>query len=69
MPGLRALFVDDLEAIDAGRRALFLQAVAAEVRNGTIDQMVGAVADISAAVTRGMIEGDDVRVIELSRES
>jgi hypothetical protein len=69
MPGLRALFVDDLEAIDAGRRALFLQAVAVEVRNGTIDQMVGAVADISAAVTRGMIEGDDVRVIELSRES
>jgi hypothetical protein len=62
LDGLRALFVDDLESIDEGRRAKFLAALAAEVRAGTIHQVMGASVDALPA-----LDGDDVRVVTLFR--
>lgn len=62
LDGLRALFVDDLESIDEDRRAKFLAALAAEVRAGTIHQVMGASVDALPALA-----GDDVRVVTLSR--
>ena len=62
LDGLRALFVDDLESIDADRRGRFIEALAAEVRAGTIHQVMGASVD-----ALGAIAGDDVRVVVLTR--
>lgn len=62
LSGLRALFVDDLESIDAPRRAKFVQALVDEVRRGTIDQVMGA--SVHAIDTP---DGDDVRAVRLTR--
>ena len=62
LDGLRALFVDDLESIDADRRGRFIEALAAEVRAGTIHQVMGASVDALP-----LIAGDDVRVVVLTR--
>jgi hypothetical protein len=62
LEGLRALFVDDLECIDEERRSRFIEALAAEVRCGTIHQVMGA--SVDALVTP---LGDDVCAVRLTR--